>query len=184
MTCEAPSNFAEIPVSDSSTTIQVLSEAAKHHKLIKERYTKPAKEMRLSSRFDEAIELLLDGLSQFPDDSHLLCSLGEVYKCKGDMREAMRYFRKTLRVQPRNAVALNSIAHTHHIMGEYEKARRCYTEVLRNCPDDRFALTGVAQAYRVEGYYALARESFRAVLERYPTDEVARILLAKLEMEV
>ncbi len=152
--------------------------------LIKERYTSPAKQLRLSSQFREAIDLLTQGLYRYADSSRILCSLGEVYKCMGDTRNAMKNFRSALRAQPRNHVALNSIAHTYHLLGEHDKARRCYMEVLRNRPSDRVALTGVGQAYRAGGYYARARECFITVLANNPADKTARHLLDRLETEV
>lgn len=48
--------------------------------VVKEQYTKPAKRLRMEGKFQEAIELLTQGLKRYPENTRLLCSMAEVYR--------------------------------------------------------------------------------------------------------
>lgn len=154
--------------------------ATSQEEQIKEVYTRPAKQLRLARRFREAIDLLTQGLSNYPDSTRLLCSLGEVHKRMGEIDAARKLYQKALKIDPGNDVALNSIGHTYKLQGEHEKAMSCFEIVLAIKPNDAAALAGIGQTYLAQGDPDRAIECFRKILETKPNDVVASSWLSKL----
>jgi len=61
------------------------------------------------NKFDEAIEILATNTKRFPDSANAWDSLGEAYALKGDKENAIKNFRKSLSLNPSEAVKANSM---------------------------------------------------------------------------
>lgn len=60
-------------------------------------------------RFDDAIRIMKLGTERYPESANTWDSLGEIYALKGDKENAIKYFKKSLSMNPPENVRANSI---------------------------------------------------------------------------
>jgi tetratricopeptide (TPR) repeat protein len=96
-----------------------------------------AEEYRKEGRFQEAIQVCLDGLQRHPTYHTARISLGRTYMEAGDMENARRAFTEVLELQPENHLAAKLLAEIQKKMGDTDGAAATYRDILRYYPNDR-----------------------------------------------
>src|SRR6267143_5039922 len=96
-----------------------------------------AEEYRKEGRFQEAIQVCLDGLQRHPTYHTARISLGRTYMEAGDMENARRAFTEVLELQPENHLAAKLLAEIQKKMGDADGAAATYRDILRYYPNDR-----------------------------------------------
>ncbi len=111
-----------------------------------------AEEYRREGRFQEAIEVCLEGLGRHPTYHTARISLGKTYMEAGDMENALRAFTEVLELQPENHLAAKLLAEIQKKTGDSAGAAATYLAILRYYPADRevAALLREAQGQRPE----------------------------------
>src|SRR5881296_1700643 len=111
-----------------------------------------AEEYRREGRFQEAIDVCLEGLGRHPTYHTARISLGKTYMEAGDMDNARRAFSEVLELQPENHMAAKLLAEIQTKAGDSTGAAATYLAILRYYPGDRevAALLRQAQGQRVE----------------------------------
>lgn len=95
-------------------------------------------------RFEDAIDLLIDILTDRPDFAEPYHQIGLIYFLKGDYHRALFNCRAALMLNPWHFGAMAGLGHCYAAMGQYEDARKVYQQVLQLHP----RLEGVRQAIR------------------------------------
>ena len=102
--------------------------------------------------------------------------LGRYYQDRGNHREAVIEFEKTLEIDPENVSALNALGVSYDYLKEYQLAMKCYETVLKLDPDSaNVYYNNMGQSYFQRGQYKAAIEAFRkaaAYDEDYPAARV------------
>ena len=70
------------------------------------------------NKFDEAIHILTVNTDRFPDSANAWDSLGEAYALKGDKDNAITSFKKSLSLDPPEAVKANSMKYLRKLEGK------------------------------------------------------------------
>jgi tetratricopeptide (TPR) repeat protein len=96
-----------------------------------------AEEYRREGRFQEAIEVCLEGLGRHPTYHTARISLGKTYMEAGDMENARRAFSEVLELQPENHLAAKLLAEIQKKTGDFAGAAATYLAILRYYPGDR-----------------------------------------------
>src|SRR5436309_598585 len=109
-----------------------------------------AEEYRREGRFQEAIEVCLEGLQRHPTYHTARISLGRTYMEAGDMENARRAFSEVLELQPENHLAAKLLAEIQRKMGDLAGAAATYRGILRYYPNDREVATLLQESQRPE----------------------------------
>ena len=107
-----------------------------------------AEEYRREGRFQEAIEVCLDGLQRHPTYHTARISLGRTYMEAGDLDKAKQTFMEVLELQPENHLAAKLLAEIQKTMGDLDGAAATYRGILSYYPDDREVATLLQETQR------------------------------------
>jgi Flp pilus assembly protein TadD len=97
-----------------------------------------------SLRYDEAIANFKKVLDRNPKSSQLHLQIGETYRRKGDLQNAVVYFRKAQEVNPHDARSYVPLAVLLDSVGQQAEARGLYEHILKIQPDNPIALNNLA----------------------------------------
>jgi tetratricopeptide (TPR) repeat protein len=126
-------------------------------------------------RFDDAIEVLREGLEEFPDNAALSNNLAALLDLLGNHKEAEEILRAAWAEQPSMPQLSKNLGDLHYRTGSYDDAWEAYQRVVKLQPklgdDVYFKLGNIA-------YKKLRRqdatEYWRKALELNPKHELAR----------
>ncbi len=129
--------------------------------------------------FQTAQTELLIAASNAPAEPGLELGFGDELLRAGDRSDAMRYYQKAIRQQPRNALALDKAGRLAFAMGDYTRARGLLERAVRDSagvpgsaakPDEE---DDIAMLHRTERLLAISPE-----LAPNPQEHVARLMQA------
>lgn len=124
--------------------------------------------MRLK-RYQEAVFLILKGLSAQPNSLQLQVALGFAYIQKGDLEIAKTIFENILQHKPPNADALVGLGKIAELQGNIKDAEPFYEAALKRQPNNLTALIYLAELKTSEGDYDTAQKLFKRVLRLEPS---------------
>jgi len=107
-----------------------------------------AEEYRKEGRYQEAIDVCLDGLQRHPAYHTARISLGRTYLEAGDLENARRTFVEVLELQPENHLAAKLLAEIQKKMGDPAGAAATYRAILGYYPTDREVATLLDETLR------------------------------------
>jgi tetratricopeptide (TPR) repeat protein len=122
--------------SQRSATIESLKDRIAHDPFSRA-FLQLAEEYRKEGRFQEAIQVCLEGLQRHPTYHTARIALGRTYLDGGDMENARRSFVEVLELQPENHLAGKLLAEIQKKMGDPAGAAATYRGILRYYPGDR-----------------------------------------------
>ena len=115
-----------------------------------------AEEYKNAGMFDEAINVLTEGIEKQPGYMSARVSLGKIYLERGMLDEARVEFEKVVHTIPENLYAHKKLAEIYRDLGERDRAVEEFKEVLKLNPIDEWALTNLAD---IEKGYQLQPEA-------------------------
>ena len=150
-------------------------------------YLSRGKELVKGKMYYAAIDLLLDGISFFPDKPELYDTLGTAYSETGQFQEAIAQYTQALQINPGFMPAKSNMAGCYNNQGakyakagQLEKAIEAYNQALRLAPDMEEAKKNISGAYwnrAVElskaGRDKEAIEAYKQLLAREPDNKDA-----------
>lgn len=80
--------------------------------------------------WDNAVRMLNDIVTIWPQKAEMFNNLGSVYQAMGRVQEAVAAYEQALSINPRLAGALNSLGSAHMSQGEFAQAERCFRQCL------------------------------------------------------
>jgi tetratricopeptide (TPR) repeat protein len=105
-------------------------------------YLNKGNEFINNKKYNEAIELLLDGLKTFPDSPEILNALGTAYSETGRFDEALEKFSLAIRINPGYTSIKNNMASCYNNMGvnyaksnRWDEAIKAYKKAVELAPD-------------------------------------------------
>ncbi|MDZ7345343.1 MAG: tetratricopeptide repeat protein, partial [candidate division KSB1 bacterium] len=122
----------------------------------------------------ERAEAVLDtAAAKFPKDPAVPYYLGYVANRRGNPSRAVRYYLKSLELDPRNDQTALSLAAAYDELGQYDRAEELYKKLLHNNPDSPIVLNNYAyhlsvQARDLEKALAMAERAVAAVPKSAP----------------
>jgi Tfp pilus assembly protein PilF len=128
------------------------------------------------NQWDKAIEQfkfltndLLYATPHFP-----LTNLGFAYYCKGNYKEAERYYLEALALQPKFVVALRGLGRAYMKMEELEKAQEFLNEAISNDPLFAPAYMDLARIHLLLGETEKAKKAYQQVISIAPESSLAK----------
>src|SRR6266498_905790 len=133
---------------------------------IRSRYCGKARILIETQKFDEARELLEEGLAKLPDDVPVLNTLGILFNQTGDYYEALRYFDRAFAVHPQdNPSPLFNKVYSLRNLGYYEEEHKLLVELLKGDPGNTDFIVELAYCEGQRGNYCEAVEGCKKALE-------------------
>src|SRR5438445_2244152 len=135
------------PATQRNPTIESLKDRIARDPLSRA-FLQLAEEYRKEGRFQEAIDVCLDGLQRHPAYHTARISLGRTYMEASDLANARRTFVEVLELQPENHLAAKLLAEIQKKMGDPAGAAATYRSILRYYPTDREVATLLDETLR------------------------------------
>ena len=89
--------------------------------------------------YDEGIKILEKETAKHPDDSRITFNLGFAYAQKGNTGKAMKYLKRTVKLDPDKAVAWSNLAEVQIKAGEIEEAADSFVYFYETAQDKEAA---------------------------------------------
>jgi tetratricopeptide (TPR) repeat protein len=102
----------------------------------------------------------LQTIQNNPGDMEAHLQVGIILARLGDRTEAMKYFRRIVQTEPKNASALNNLGNLHMLDGRYPEAQKFYADATKADPRDAEILVNLANAYKSAKNFGKAKEAF------------------------
>ena len=102
--------------------------------------------------YTQAIDILNKALNKFTDSQSVLYHLGVIYDQSGDTKSAISVMQQLLKINPKNADALNYLGYTYADKGiKLDAAETMIKEALKIKPDDGYITDSLGWVYYKKG---------------------------------
>ena len=134
-----------------------------------EEYSERAHELYNQGQYDEAVEVLREGLSLYPSSAELHIGLGYARLAREEYAWARAGFERALGLHPGQEDAMAGLAETLLKFGERARALRCYDEILAlGFREDHDLMIQIGRALFREGMFGHARGFFEICATHHP----------------
>jgi len=155
---------------DYAAAINALRRLVAGYPLEVEAYLRLGLLLKGEEKFDEAIEILKQGLVIDGGAKGLYNALGSVYSDTGRHNEGIAMFERYVQLAPDEANAHDSLGLGYQWAGRYDEAIQEYERALRLKPDFEVPMVHLANTYFQQGRYRAARETFERYIKNAPSD--------------
>ena len=139
-----------------------------------EEYGERAHELYNQGQYEEAVEVLREGLSRYPSAAELHIGLGYARLAREEYAWARAAFERALGLHPGQEDALAGLAETLLKFGERTQALRCYDEILAlGFREDHDLMIQIGRALFREGMFGHARGFFEICATHHPESSEA-----------
>ncbi len=176
---EATESFEKVIAADSTFAMayyylslladeELIEKAVEHSVNVgqKERILIRSRSAVVAGDEETAIEVLKEGVGQFPEEKVLLFELGRIYYDIGYYGEAVRYLERSVEVDPLFEVGYNLLAYAHNGLGNFSDALRAINQYVSLVPDEPNPYDSRGDIYCANGLFDRAVESYRMALDR------------------
>lgn len=137
--------------------------------LSSEEYDERAHQLYSEGQYDEALDVLREGLSLYPNSVELHIGVGYARLAREEYAWARRSFEEALVLEPEHEDALAGLGETLLKLGQRDAALRCMRRTLElGYADDIDLMLQIGRALFREGEVAEARDYFEAALRHAP----------------
>jgi Flp pilus assembly protein TadD len=137
--------------------------------LSSEEYDERAHQLYSEGQYDEALDVLREGLSLYPNSVELHIGVGYARLAREEFAWARRSFEEALVLEPEHEDALAGLGETLLKLGQRHAALRCMRRTLElGYADDIDLMLQIGRALFREGEVAEAREYFEAAARHAP----------------
>jgi tetratricopeptide (TPR) repeat protein/DNA-binding winged helix-turn-helix (wHTH) protein len=155
---------------DFQRAIGTFQEIIKEFPLEGEAYLELGNLLRGEERFEEAAEVLKQGLLVDPDSSDVYNVLGSVYESLGKYEEAVTTVQRYAALAPNEPNAHDSLGLTYQGAGRYDLAIREYNQALQLNSQFEIAMVHLGNVYAQLGQYREAIDQYRQYIQAAPSD--------------
>ena len=90
---------------------------------------------------------------------------GKEYLRLGNYKEALKYFKKAVEINPANEDALFCLGYTHGALKHHNRAAKFFKKVTKINPNNHRAFNNLGVAYALTGNYSKGRRYFKKATE-------------------
>ncbi len=141
-------------------------------------YDEQAHQLYNEARYDDALTLLRDGITRYPQAVELHVGVGYAQLAREEYAWARQAFHHALLLDPEQEDALAGLGETLLVIGQVEGALRAFEQVAElGFDDDHELMLQIGRALFREGYFVEARRAFERIqLHHADSPEVAASL--------
>jgi Flp pilus assembly protein TadD len=146
--------------------------------LSSDEYDEQAHQLYNEARYDEALTLLRDGITRYPQAVELHVGVGYAQLAREEYAWARQAFEHALLLDPEQEDALAGLGEALLVIGQVEGALRAFEAVgALGYDDDHELMLQIGRALFREGYFVEARRTFERVHMHHPeSPEIAASL--------
>lgn len=142
--------------------------------LSSDEYDERAHQLYNEGQYDEAIEMLKDGLSVYPDALELLVGMGYARLAREEFAWSRQSFEAALKLEPDHEDALAGLGEIRLKLGERSDGLACFEKVLElGFKEDLDIVLQMGRALFREGMLEQARRFFGVALAAHPDNAEA-----------
>ena len=117
----------------------------------------------------EALDILKDAQSFHPNDLRVLKKIGNLYRKQEDRKQALKYYQKSLEIEPKNPIANLDVGIELMELNDLEAAREKIHQALKYHPDNFHALMHMGKLEQKRQQPEIALKYFQKAIENHPT---------------
>ncbi len=117
-----------------------------------------------NQKYDEAIKVLNEAITSFPESFPINLILGLSYTQSGKNKESKTYLKKAIDLNPNDITALSAYAFTLNILKENDEAIIYLNKALKIKPDDVNLMGTLGLIYNAQKKYELSDSVYEAAL--------------------
>lgn len=146
--------------------------------LSSDEYDEQAHQLYNEARYDDALTLLRDGITRYPQAVELHVGVGYAQLAREEYAWARQAFEHALILDPEQEDALAGLGETLLVIGHIAGALRAFEQVVAlGFDDDHELMLQIGRALFREGYFVEARRTFERVHYHHPeSPEIAASL--------
>jgi tetratricopeptide (TPR) repeat protein len=131
--------------------------------------------LELKGQHDEALDLYKRMLTIDSRRYEVLQSMGNLHETRGDLQQALTFYRKYAGHFPKDPASFIPIGHLYEKMGDLHRAKSQYEKALLLKPDDIQVLVKLADIEAASGHFENAHQQYREALKlsKMPKDKAA-----------
>lgn len=134
--------------------------------------------------YGSAIKVLIGATKTSPNDEKLFFAVGTLYDKAKDVKKAVETMRKVLKINPKNASAMNYIGYTFVEKGEdLREAEDLLQEAARLAPDDGYIIDSLGWLYYVKGDLTRAAFLLKRAVEILPDEPTVLKHMGQIYLE-
>ena len=107
---------------------------------------KELKKLYLAKDYVQAKKRLVILVKSYPDSSQLLSMLAVIFHNQGDFDEAIKYYEKSIKIDPKNPDTLSNFGSTLYKKHKFEDALSYFQKAIKQKPDHVLALENAGVA--------------------------------------
>jgi tetratricopeptide (TPR) repeat protein len=149
--------------------------------------TEPLKltpEQELAALEKEGEELAEKLIREFPNSEEPLVLMGDLYRRRGNSLEAVKFWEKALKVNPKRYDVYHNIGRVAFEKEEYEKAVTAWRKTLEINPEVSGLRNNLARAFLGLGKYSEAIEELEKRIEIFPRSALSNYLLGRAYLQL
>jgi tetratricopeptide (TPR) repeat protein len=132
-------------------------------------FAENAHQLYLAGRYDDALSLLLDGLSMYPHTAELHLGCGYARLAREEYAWARYAFEEALALEPNQEDALAGLGETLLKLGQRDRGLLCFDRILTlGFQEDHDLMLQVGRALFREGLFEPARRYFQFIVDAHP----------------
>ena len=102
----------------------------------------------------------LQAIDKNPEDMEAHLQIGIILAKTGEREEAMKYFDKIIKAEPKNAAAMNDRGNIFMLNKEFSNAQKAYSAATKLSPDDPYVWVNLAKSYMATKDTRRAKRAF------------------------
>lgn len=136
-------------------------------------YLIKAAELRRNRRYDDAADVIRQGLEDFPQNAALWNELGKRFQAKWRDDDALAAFATAYRLDPQDAFIAMNYAGFLTKKSQFDLAEQVFMKQYQREGQDVRLLTALGNMYQAKGVNELAAACFGRAVEIRPNDDIA-----------
>ncbi|MBU1820514.1 MAG: tetratricopeptide repeat protein, partial [Bacteroidetes bacterium] len=131
-------------------------------------YYDEAHEFIITGRYDEALEMINEGLSVYPNSASLFYKRGRLYDETKDFEKAIQNYNLAMQKDPKAAYPENGIGIVYFIQEKYEQAIEHFNLAIKKDPKDAASEHGLGNVYYEQKNFDKAIEHYTLAIQKGP----------------
>ncbi len=147
----------------ASQTLRNL-ESLKEKATVREQYQIDLNEAFMVADINRILKTYQEWIQKFPDDAEANYNAANLYYGLHQYDEAIRYYQRTLEIDPKNKLVMNMLGYTYAQKGDFKQAISHLEKYIKMAPDEPNPYDSLGEIYLYLGEYKKAQKLFKKAI--------------------
>ena len=131
-------------------------------------------EETVKEKAEQYSEIILKQLEESPESARYNYQAGRMYTGKGDLNNALVYFKKSAKIEPNYKLVFSEIAKIYLQTGDKNKAVEYFKKSIYHNPENPSPANNLAVVYMSMGKFDKAKEILKEQLKKHPDNKALK----------